>query len=199
MGAIVNLGCGLDTRFFRLDDGRLHLTDLDLPDVIALKRQLIVETDRYRMIASSVLDFSWMDQVVEEPPTLFLAEGLFMYLPLEDVKALVLALQARFPGCKLVCELVCEVFNSGWLHGWRGKLIKRKLQSNMSMGAGAMFQSGIADSDSMEQWRSGIRFMDDWSFVDADEPKLGTLRLMRHWALFRKLQWVVHYRLDAPG
>lgn len=194
-GAIVNLGCGLDTRFFRLDDGRLHLTDLDLPDVIALKRQLIVETDRYRMIASSVLDFSWMDQVVEEPPTLFLAEGLFMYLPLEDVKALVLALQARFPGC----ELVCEVFNSGWLHGWRGKLIKRKLQSNMSMGAGAMFQSGIADSDSMEQWRSGIRFLDDWSFVDADEPKLGTLRLMRHWALFRKLQWVVHYRLDAPG
>ena len=194
-GAIVNLGCGLDTRFFRLDDGRLHLIDLDLPDVIALKRQLLPETERYQMIASSVLDFGWMDELDGERPYLFLAEGLFMYLPLDDVKALVLALQDRFPGC----ELVCEVFNSSWLHGWRGKMMKRKLQNNMSMGAGAMFQTGIADSDSMERWRGGICFLDDWSFVDADEPKLGALRLMRHWAMFRKLQWVVHYRLDAPA
>lgn len=193
-GVIVNLGCGLDTRFFRLDDGRLHLTDLDLPDVITLKRQLVAETDRYQMIASSVLDFGWMEQLSGERPYIFLAEGLFMYLPLADVKVLVLQLQDRFPGC----ELVCEVFNESWLHGWRGSIMKRKLQNNMSMGAGAMFQSGIADSDSMEQWRSGIHFLDDWSFVDADEPKLGALRLMRHFAMFRKLQWVVHYRLDEP-
>lgn len=194
-GVIVNLGCGLDTRFFRLDDGRLHLFDLDLPDVIALKRQLLPETDRYQMIASSVLDFGWMDELAGERPYLFLAEGLFMYLPLNDVKGLVLALQDRFPGC----ELVCEVFNSSWLHGWRGSIMKRKLQNNMSMGSNAMFQSGIADSDSMEQWRSGIELLDDWSFADADEPKLGVLRLMRHWAMFRKLQWAVHYRLDKPA
>jgi methyltransferase (TIGR00027 family) len=191
-GTVVNLGCGLDTRFFRLDDGRLHLYDLDLPDVIALKRQLVTETDRYQFIASSVLDFGWMDMLEGKRPTLFLAEGLFMYLPLEDVKALVLELQDRFPGC----ELVCEVFNESWLHGWRGNIMRRKLQNNMSMGSGAMFQSGLQDSDTMEQWRSGIQFLDDWSFVDADEPKLGALRLMRHWAMFRKLQWVVHYRLD---
>ncbi|MAT99875.1 MAG: hypothetical protein CL608_22260 [Anaerolineaceae bacterium] len=193
-GAVVNLGCGLDTRFFRLDDGRLHLYDLDLPDVIALKRQLVKETDRYQMIASSVLDFGWMDELVRERPYLFLAEGLFMYLPLADVKALVLELQDRFPGC----ELVCEVFNESWLHGWRGRIMKRKLQNDMSMGSDAMFQSGIADSEAMAQWRSGIEFVDDWSFVDADEPKLGVLRLMRHWSMFRKLQWVVHYRLNEP-
>jgi O-methyltransferase involved in polyketide biosynthesis len=117
-----------------------------------------------------------------------------MYLPLDDVKALVLALQDRFPGC----ELVCEVFNDSWLHGWRGRTTRRKLQNNMSMGSGAMFQSGLHDSDTMEQWHSGIQFLDDWSFVDADEPKLGVLRLMRHWQMFRKLQWVVHYRLNSP-
>lgn len=194
-GVIVNLGCGLDTRFYRLDDGRLHLYDLDLPEIITLKRQLLAETDRYRFIASSVLDFSWMEELERERPAIFLAEGLFMYLPLKDVKALVLALQERFSGC----ELVCEVYNESWLHGWRGSITKRKLQNNMSMGAGAMFQSGLQDSDAMEQWHSGIQFLDDWSFVDADEPKLGTLRLFRHWELLRKVQWVVHYRLNQPN
>lgn len=191
-GVIVNLGCGLDTRFFRLDDGRLHLFDLDLPDVIALKRRLLTETDRYQFIASSVLDFDWMDQLDGERPHIFLAEGLFMYLPLNDVKALVLTLQERFPGC----ELVCEVFNSSWLHGRRGRITRRKLQNNMSMGAGAMFKSGLQDSDTMEQWGSGIQYLGDWSFVDEDEPKLGILRLTRHLDSFRKIQFVVHYRLN---
>jgi hypothetical protein len=50
----------------------------------------------------------------------------------------------------------------------------------------------------MEQWRSGIQYLDDWSFVDEDEPKLGTLRLMRRFQWFRKIQWVVHYRLNPP-
>jgi O-methyltransferase involved in polyketide biosynthesis len=118
-----------------------------------------------------------------------------MYLPLDEVKALVLALRDRFPGS----ELVCEIFNNSWLQGWRGRLMTRKLRNRMSMGQGAIFQSGLDDSDSMEQWGEGIHYLDDWSFVDEDEPKLGVMRLLRHWPMFRKLQWVVHYRLNGPG
>ena len=191
-GAIVNLGCGLDTRFDRIDDGRLQFYDLDLPDVIALKRQLVAETDRYQFIASSVLDFAWMDRLAGQRPYLFLAEGLFMYLPLADVRALVLALQARFPGS----ELLCEVFNANWLQGWRQRVVQNKLQNSMAMGAGAMFQSGLRDSDEMEQWGEGLQFLDDWTYFDENEPKLGPIRLLRHWEALRKSQWVVHYRLN---
>ncbi|MEZ4716111.1 MAG: class I SAM-dependent methyltransferase [Caldilineaceae bacterium] len=117
-GMLVNLGCGLDTRFQRLDDGVLELTDLDLPTVIALKRALLPEEDRYRMIASSILDFAWMDLIpARGRRILFLAEGVFMYLPESDVRNLVLTLQQRFPGC----ELLCEVFNRKWLEGWASK------------------------------------------------------------------------------
>ncbi len=191
-GAIVNLGCGLDTRFDRIDDGRLQFYDLDLPDVIALKRQLVAETDRYQFIASSVLDFAWMDRLAGQRPYLFLAEGLFMYLPLADVRALVLALQARFPGS----ELLCEVFNANWLQGWRQRVVQNKLQNSMAMGAGAMFQSGLRDSDEMEQWGEGLQFLDDWTYFDENEPKLGAIRLLRRWDALRKIQWVVHYRLN---
>lgn len=74
--------------------------------------------------------------------------------------------------------------------------MKRKLQDDMAMGTDAMFQFGLQDSDSMAQWHSGIQFLDDWSYVDADEPKLGVMRLFRHWNMLRKIQWVVHYRLN---
>ena len=59
-GVVVNIGCGLDSRFLRIDNGRVVLYDLDLPEIIAIKKTFFNETDRYHLIASSVLDFDWM-------------------------------------------------------------------------------------------------------------------------------------------
>ncbi len=194
-GVVVNLGCGLDSRFFRLDDGSLELVDLDLPDVIELKRKFVEETPRYKLLACSVLDHSWMEQLDPSRPHLFLAEGLFMYLPQDEVRSLVLTLQERFPGS----ELVCEVFNAKWLEGWRGRIMKRKLQRDMSMGEGAMFQSGLRDSQDMETWSEGIELLGDWAFLDEEEPKLGFIRWFRRFESMRKVQWVLHYRLNASS
>jgi len=60
---IVNLGCGLDTTLSRVDNGTLHWFDLDLPDAIHYRRQLIPETSRSRCIAKSIFDFSWMEDI----------------------------------------------------------------------------------------------------------------------------------------
>ena len=37
---VVHIGCGLDSRFERVDNGRVEWYDLDLPEVIALRRKL---------------------------------------------------------------------------------------------------------------------------------------------------------------
>ncbi|MFA5078972.1 MAG: class I SAM-dependent methyltransferase, partial [Dehalococcoidia bacterium] len=118
-GTVVNLGCGLDTRFWRIDDGKLSFFDLDLPDVIEIKRKLCRETERYHMIASSVLDYNWLWLLENKTggPVLFLAEGLFMYLEKKAVRELVLKLQASYPGCELICEVVNESMIHGWLKG----------------------------------------------------------------------------------
>jgi methyltransferase (TIGR00027 family) len=110
---IVNLGCGMDTRYQRIDDRELTFFDLDLPVMIRFKRRFLQESERYRMIAASVLETAWMEQVGEfvNGPVLFMAEGLFMYLEPDQVKSLVLELQDRFPGS----ELVCEVANRRWM------------------------------------------------------------------------------------
>ncbi|NLJ39345.1 MAG: class I SAM-dependent methyltransferase, partial [Candidatus Atribacteria bacterium] len=58
-GTIINIGCGLDTTFERIDNGYLTWYDLDLPDVIELRRKFIKESVRRKFIASSFLEKAW--------------------------------------------------------------------------------------------------------------------------------------------
>jgi O-methyltransferase involved in polyketide biosynthesis len=189
----VNIGCGLDSRFIRIDNGRVVLYDLDLPEIIAIKKAFFLETERYHMVASSVLDFGWMATVLRHKgPFLFMAEGVFMYLDGKDVRSLVLEIQKKFPGS----ELVCEVVNSVWLSSPLKKILDFKMQRQVHIGKDAMFRSGIRDGREMEQWHAGIQFLDEWSYFDSKEEKLGWLKFLRHIELFRKTQWTVHYRLN---
>ena len=55
---VVNLGCGLDNRFARVDNGRIRWYDLDLPDSIEVRRKVFSDTGRRTMLPVSVLDAS---------------------------------------------------------------------------------------------------------------------------------------------
>ncbi len=188
---IINLGCGMDTRFFRIDDGRLQCLDVDLPEMITLKGQLLNETDRYQMFAGSILDEAWMDEAAKSPgPYCFLLEGVLMYLPQEDVTALVLALRERFPGS----EMVCEVTHRQWVQGFWGQLVALKMQKRTKIGREARFQFGLSRPDEMENWGEGIRFLGDWFYMDDDHPKIGWMRIFRNWKIFRTAQYTAHYR-----
>ncbi|MEZ4716112.1 MAG: hypothetical protein R2851_08485 [Caldilineaceae bacterium] len=56
---------------------------------------------------------------------------------------------------------------------------------------------GIATSRTLEEWGPGIRFVDEWSYFDEDEPRLRECT-MRRFDSLRRIQWTVHYRLNAP-
>jgi O-methyltransferase involved in polyketide biosynthesis len=192
-GVVVNIGCGLDPRFERIDNGRVVFYDLDLPEIIALRSRFFTESERYRVIASSVLDAGWMARVRQHPgPFLFMAEGVFMYLAEDDVRSLVRALQATFPGS----ELVCEVVNAIWLGPLLRPVLAFKMQRQLHLGRGAVFRSGLRDGREMEEWQRGIQFLDEWSYFDSDEERLGWMRLLRHIGPVRTTQWTVHYRLN---
>lgn len=190
---VVNLGCGLDTRFARLDDGHIRVVELDLPPVIDLKRSLLPAHPRHTLLAGSVLDHAWMDALdrYDNARFIFLAEGLFMYLPEAEVKQLVLALAARFPGS----ELVAEVFSSWWLRPPLDALVARKLRRQFQFGDEAMFRFGIENSRSLEAWSPRLELVDDWSFLDERVRALAPFRWLRHVRAIRQIQWVIHYRL----
>ena len=175
-GIIVNIGCGLDARFPRIDNGRMTCFDIDLPEMIQFKKRFYKETDRYHLIASSVFDYAWMDQVakVEKQPVLFMAEGVLMYMDGAKVKDLILTLQSRFPGSELVCEVVKEFFTR---KPWN-KLVAMKMNQQLGVGKDAAFIFGIRNSRELETWHSGIEYLDDWSYFDTRHPRLGWVGMM---------------------
>jgi O-methyltransferase involved in polyketide biosynthesis len=103
---IVNLGCGLDTTFSRVDNGTLHWFDLDLPDAIDYRCQLIPETTRSRYIAKSIFDFSWLEDIGFNyaDGLLMIAGGLFTYFDEEDVSQFFRTIAQRFPGGEIIFD-----------------------------------------------------------------------------------------------
>jgi O-methyltransferase involved in polyketide biosynthesis len=157
-GVVLHLGCGLDSRCQRV--GRLPAKwyDLDFPEVIELRRKFFPESENYHLIPSSVTDLEWTGQVdAKDRPVLVIAEGLFMYLEGDEIKALVKKLQAAFPGCRLAFDAF-SVLTAASAKGHPGL---RK--------TGAVTKWGIDDAHALETWSSGIRLQDEWFFIQAEE------------------------------
>ncbi|MEQ1591125.1 MAG: class I SAM-dependent methyltransferase [Thiobacillaceae bacterium] len=105
---VINLAAGLDNRFTELDNGQVRWFDLDLPEVIDVRKRYIIESDRRTFIASDVLDFSWIDQLGltdSTLPVLVVAEGLLPYLPEDKARQLLSTLADRFQTCQIVLEI----------------------------------------------------------------------------------------------
>ncbi len=105
--AVVNLGCGLDDTFAKADNGRCRGYNLDFPDVIAVRDELLPAGEREQNIACDLNDFAWMDAVDAADGAVFFAAGVFYYFKTDDVKKLFAAMAERFPGAVLAFD-VCN-------------------------------------------------------------------------------------------
>jgi O-methyltransferase involved in polyketide biosynthesis len=102
---VVDLGAGLDTAFWRVDNGLLRWFDVDLPQVITLRKQLIPETDRSRYISASILDPDWVHEIVPRTDGVFLfARGVFIYFRKAELSRLLSILVDAFPEAELAFD-----------------------------------------------------------------------------------------------
>src|SRR5215469_15673988 len=78
---VLHLGCGLDSRVFRLNpNASVRWFDVDYPEVIEVRRRLYPKRANYFMIGSSVTDPGFLDEVPTDRPAMIVAEGVMMYL-----------------------------------------------------------------------------------------------------------------------
>lgn len=103
---VVALADGLQTSFWRLDNGELTWLSVDLEPIVRLRQQLLPVSNRLRYCAQSALAYSWMDQVDHANGVLITAEGLFQYLHRDVVFDLIAACAKRFPGGRLVFDSI---------------------------------------------------------------------------------------------
>jgi len=187
---VVHIGCGLDSRFERVDNGEVEWYDLDLPEVIELRRKLIGgEGKRYHLLGCSAFDSAWLDAVgAHRPrPFLFMAEGVLMYFEEAQVKSLVLMLRDRFPGA----ELVIDAFSPFLIRANNLRLSITKF--------GARYHWGLKRGQELERWGDGIRLLDEWGYFDRPEPRLDHIRWMRHIPLLARVLRIYHYGLGKAA
>ena len=128
LGAIISLGSGFDTRFWRVTNGDYRYIELDLPEVMDLKTKLLEEKIDYECLGISVLDTSWIDEVTKKGNENFLiiAEGLFMYLPKDEVIKLIHEIGASFNNSTMVFDSVHDKYTKGiwkWFTNWNWRMV----------------------------------------------------------------------------
>ncbi len=149
-GLVVDLGCGLETRFERLDDGQCCWLGVDLPEVIDLRGTVLPDTERSQTIAQSMLEISWLDEVERiNKPVIFLAEGVFPYFSTASLRPMMAALAARFPGGELVLDATGPLLTR--LHNLSSSVLKR---------SGVRMQWDAKAPEELESW--GLRCIRMW-------------------------------------
>lgn len=150
---VLHLGCGLDSRFFRVNPGPgVQWYDIDYPEVAGLRERLYSTTQgasaaRYRVIAASVTDPAWLADIPADRPVLMLGEGLTMYLTEADGTALLRRIVARFPSG----ELQFDAFSRfGIKAQWTNSVVRK---------SGATLYWGINRPDEIVAAVPGVRLL----------------------------------------
>jgi O-methyltransferase involved in polyketide biosynthesis len=164
---VLHLGCGLDTRVFRIDPGpSVRWFDVDFPEVIALRERLYPERAGYQRIGASVTDLAWLDAIPGDRPVFVVAEGLVMYLPEEGGAALFRRITERFPRGQLAFD------------AYSGAMVRLVSRLATVRGAKVELIWGVDDPKALVRLVPKLRLVEDVAFLTM--PEL-VERLSRGW------------------
>jgi len=182
---VINLGCGFDTRYWRIDHKQCEYLELDLPEIVEMKKEILKGHLSYELMACSVLDPSWIDRVTSQGNRNFLliAEGLLMYLPKVEVVNLFKTFSERFYHSQMVLEVVTEKYTRGI---WK-KIIIMKMKQELGFDSGSSYNFGVKNALELESYGKGIKVIDEWSYIQ--DPDIRP-RIYKYMGLSRT-QWTV--------
>ena len=140
--------CGLDTRFNRLDNEKITWYEIDLPEIIELRRKFFTETERHKMVGKSCFDEEWLDLIngYNTKSVLILIEGVLMYFTKEQVISLFQMIRQKIPNATFIVELMTHFIadHSSW-HGSLGK-------------TGNTFKYGVSSANELETYIDGLKY-----------------------------------------
>lgn len=193
-GIVVNLGCGFDTRYWRVFDREWRFIEIDLPEVIESKKQVLGDIISYDMIGTSVLDKEWIIKIqsLQSEKVLFLAEGLFMYLPHDGVENIFKRLSEAFIRSQIVFETVHEKYTRGI---WK-KIVERKMKQQLGSSAGSSYQFGLRNAAEIEGFGHNIKVAEEWSYFEDADIRPAVLKLFRYFKALSRTQWTIRAFLD---
>jgi len=114
---VAALGEGLETQFWRVDNGQVRWLTVDVPETMELRHRLLPDGPRQSSHSGSALDLGWIDGLDLRQPILVTAQGLLPYFRRDQVHRLIAATAERLPGSLMVFDCVPEAMLSLVRHG----------------------------------------------------------------------------------
>jgi O-methyltransferase involved in polyketide biosynthesis len=152
-GTIMNIGCGMDTTFERIDNGKVRFYDFDLPDVISLRKNFFQETDRRHLMTGSLLDTGWFKEIDFSGGIMFLIAGVLYYFEAAQVKQFFLSLADYFHHYE-------AVFDSASPLGVKAS--NKKVLESGGMDKSAVLKWGIKTSSEIAAWDNRIEILSEF-------------------------------------
>ncbi len=173
---VIQLGAGLDTRYQRLNCPDItHWYDLDLPEVIDIRRELCPKHAKNTLLSMSMLEDAWIDTVLaHNKPVLIICEGVFMYFDDAEVQAFFAMLCQRFERASLLFDMLTYLAKG---QSKRHDAVKRTQQQ-------AEFKWSLLNSKDMEQWNDKLHIAEEYYMSD-----YGSKRFPLWFRLLCKTPW----------
>lgn len=188
---VVNIGCGLDTTFERIDNGYIRWFDLDLPDTIELRRKFIKETGRRKFIVSSFLDEDWLKKLVVADNILFVSAGVFYYFEEKQIQSFFQRVADLFPGCEMVFDASTPIGI---------KMANKMVIKNAGLDERSYLKWGLKKSVVLQNWDNRIKIIKQQSLFKNIRTKLKFQTKVKLFIsdMF-KMQYLVHLKIETNG
>jgi len=184
---IVDIGCGMDTNFERVDNGSIRWYDIDLSPVIELRKKFMEETGRRKFIISSLFDYTWMDKIEIKEKVLFISAGVLYYFSEMEVKEFLIKMAEVFHGS----EFLFDVASPAGVRTANEVVLK-----NVSMSETSILRWGLKKTRDIESWDRDIKIIRKYSFYEdlrkglSFRNKLGT-----YMSDFLKIMYMIHIEI----
>lgn len=151
---VINIACGMDTRFYRVDNDIIRWYNIDLPVTMEVRERYIREDERVTNIAASAMDESWTEQIQPtDGSNLVIVEGLSMYLTEEDVKQILSVIDRHFSQTTVFMEIL------------NPKFVRKNVEKSIQQ-SGAVFTWGAKSGQELVRLCPVFRWREDRSLVE---------------------------------
>lgn len=185
---IVNIGCGLDTTFERINNDKILWYDLDLPDVIKLRRKLIQENKKRKYIATSFLDNKWLEQLDIEGNVLFIAAGVLYYFEENQIREFFIKIADLYLDSEFVFDASSPI-------GVR--MANKMVIKNSGMDLNSFLKWGLKNPYNVQLWDNRIQILKEQLFFRNMKRGLNIKnKVLALLSDLLKMQYLIHLKFS---
>ena len=183
---VVNIACGLDTRFYRMDNGRITWYNVDLPETIEVRDAIYHESGRVSTIGISATDPDWADKVTKRGKMLFIIEGLSIYLTSDENAQMLSIIRDKFDNATVLMECLAK------------KWVNKEHTEKSIQDTGAKFVFGADTFDDLGKAADGFRCIKNDDIIRGMTEIMPILKPFRNLPLIKISKRKVAFLKENP-